>query len=409
VARDERASAARARNEARKLRGRIVGAVILAAVVAAIVVLLNRGGERRFDQGAVHFLGGASPAFEPFIANRNPAYGAFLRRHMWRMVVYSPHFDDKTSWYPNALLYEDAYAIYRGSALATLHPDWILRDARGNPLYIPFECSHGRCPQYAADISNPAFRRHWIATVQDKLRRGYRGVFIDDVNMDLRVGNGQEQSLAPIDTATHRPMTASAWRDYMARFMEEIRRALPRAEIVHNAIWYADSPTGIADPAIRRQIAAADFINIERGVNDSGLTGGSGTFSLQRMLRYIDAVHALGKGVILDGSATDPPGIEYALAAYLLIAGGNDAVSAGGMTPIHWWPGFDVNLGEARGPRRLWRGVLRRDFAHGITLLKEPGVETEHVQLPTAMRDLAGRVVTSVSLPPATGAVLLNR
>jgi hypothetical protein len=79
------------------------------------------------------------------------------------------------------------------------------------------------------------------------------------------------------------------------------------------------------------------------------------------------------------------------------------------MTPIHWWPGFDVNLGEALGPRRLWGGVLRRDFARGITLVNEPGAETKHVKLPTAMRDLAGRVLTSVSLPPATGAVLLNR
>jgi hypothetical protein len=383
--------------------------MIVAGLVAGVVVLLGRGGERHSNQGTVHFLGGASPAFEPFIANQNPAYGAFLRRHVWRMVVYSPHFDGRTRWYPNGLVYEDAYAIYRGSALATRHPEWILRDAGGNPLYIPFECSNGHCPQYAADISNPAFRRHWIATIQDKLRRGYRGVFIDDVNMDLHVGNGHEQLVAPIDPATHRPMTRSTWRNYMARFMEEIRRALPRAEIVHNAIWYADSPTGIADPSIRREIAAANFINLERGVNDSGLTGGSGTFSLQRMLRYIDAVHALGEGVILDGGATDGPGIEYALAAYFLISNENDAVSAGGMTPVHWWPGFDVNMGEAVGPRRSWSGVLRRDFTRGIVLVKEPGVETRRVQLPSAMRDLSGRLVTSVSLPPASGVVLLNR
>jgi hypothetical protein len=79
------------------------------------------------------------------------------------------------------------------------------------------------------------------------------------------------------------------------------------------------------------------------------------------------------------------------------------------MTPIHWWPGFDVDLGEALGPRRLWSGVLRRDFTRGMTLVNEPGVETRRVQLPTAMRELNGRVVTSVSLPPATGVVLLHR
>jgi Hypothetical glycosyl hydrolase family 15 len=405
---NERAPRAR-QPEARRLKGRIVGLLILAALVAGVVLLLNRGSERHLDQGAVHFLGGATPEFEPFIAHQDPAYGEFLRRHMWRMVVYSPHFDEKTRWYPNGLVYRDAYAIYRESGLATQHPDWVLRDAHGNPLYIPFECSHGSCPQYAADISNPAFRQFWIAKVQDELRHGYRGLFIDDVNMDMRVSNGQEQAVAPIDPATHQPMTRAAWRNYMAGFMEDVRRALPHAEIAHNAIWYADSPTGIADASIRREVGAADLINLERGVNDSGLTGGSGTFSLERMLHYIDAVHAQGKGVILDGSATERPGTEYALAAYLLISSGNDAVSAGGMTPIHWWPGFDVNLGEALGPRRLWDGVLRRDFTGGMTLVKEPGVETRHVELPRAMRNLEGEVVTSVSLPPASGVVLLNR
>jgi len=402
---------ARAREpEARRLKGGIVALLIGAVLVVGIVLLLNRGGDPpQRDQGAVHFLGGATTAFEPFIAKQDPVYGAFLRRHMWRMVVYSPHFDSRTRWYPNGLVYQDAYAIYRGSALARRHPEWILRDAGGNALYIPFGCSNGGCPQYAADISNPALRRHWIADVRNELRRGYRGVFIDDVNMDLRVGNGQEQSVAPIDSATRRPMTDRAWRGYMAQFMQEIRRALPHTEIVHNAIWYADSPTGIADPSIRREIRAADFINLERGVNDPGLTGGNGTFSLQRMLRYIDAVHALGKGVILDGSATDLPGIEYALAAYFLISSGRDAVSAGGMTPIHWWRGFDVNLGEALGPRRLWSGVLRRDFARGMTLVREPGAEARHVRLPTPMRDLNGQVVTSVSLAPAAGVVLLRR
>jgi hypothetical protein len=66
---------------------------------------------------------------------------------------------------------------------------------------------------------------------------------------------------------------------------------------------------------IRREISAADYVNLERGVNDSGLTGGSGPFSLTSMLAYIDAVRSLGRGVILDGSATDRQGDDYALAA----------------------------------------------------------------------------------------------
>jgi hypothetical protein len=117
-----------------------------------------------------------------------------------------------------------------------------------HPLYIPFGCSNGSCPQCAADISNPAFRAHWIAYAQDQLPHGYRGLFIYDVSLELRVGNGQEQPVAPIDPATHRAMTDRAWRNYMARFMEEIRRVPPHAEIAHNAIWFAGSPTRTGDP-----------------------------------------------------------------------------------------------------------------------------------------------------------------
>jgi len=338
----------------------------------------------------------------------DPSYGAFLRRHVWRMVVYSPYFDDKTRWYPNGWAYKDAYAIYRESALASQHPEWILRDQAGRPLFIPFACSRGGCPQYAADISNPAFRRQWIARARAIVAHGYHGLFIDDVNMALRVSDGEGRPVAPIDRGTGTPMRDEAWRRYMAQFMEQIRAAIPHVELVHNVIWLADSPIRKADPPIRREIRAADYINLERGVNDTGLTGGTGPSSLSSLLAYVDAVHGLGRSVALDGAATEAAGIEYSLAGYFLISGGNDLVSAHGLTPVHWWTGFDVNLGEADGPRYTWKGLLRRDFAHGMSLVAAPETVPHSVTLPTTMRTLDGRTVTSLKLAPASGAVLLR-
>ena len=114
----------------------------------------------------------------------------------------------------------------------------------------------------------------------------------------------------------------------------------------------------------------------------------------------------MGKGVVLDGNATDRQGQEYALACYFLISNGHDAVSAHGMTPIHWWTGFDVNLGEARGPRNRWSGVLRRDFTRGMSLVNEPGSVNRAIKLPSPMRNMDGRIVKSVVLGPASGVVL---
>jgi hypothetical protein len=382
-----------------------LGVLVLAAVLAAALsgVLSSTP---KVGQGVVHFVGGANTAFDRYTRNKDPSIGAFLRRHMWRMIVYSPYFDDKTHWYPSGWAYDDAYAIYRHSPLATEHPEWILRDGAGNPLYIPFACAQGTCPQYAGDISNPAFRAAWIADAKTKLARGYRGLFIDDVNMEFRVSNGQERHVAPIDPATHQPMPYEAWRGYVAQFMEQIRAALPHTEIVHNSIWFADTPTRTSDPYIRREILAADYINLERGVND--LTAATGPLSLSSFLSYVDVVHGLGRGVLLDSRVTERQATEYSLASYFLISGGNDGVATGGMTPDHWWTGFDVNLGDPGGPRTTWNGLVRRDFSGGIVLVDGPGASSVTVSLPRTMLNLDGRKVKSVTLAPATGVVLRN-
>jgi Hypothetical glycosyl hydrolase family 15 len=356
--------------------------------------------------GTVHFVRSADSSFDQYTSSPSPETQAWLRAHMWRMTVFSPYFDEKTSWYAQGWLYDDSYAIYKGSQLATQHPEWILKDAAGNRLYIPFGCAAGTCPQYAGDISNPAYRHNWIAEVRTELAHGYRGLFVDDVNMEQRTGNGEGQQVTPIDSTTGQAMSATAWRGYMAEFMAEVRAAFPSIEIVHNAIWFANSSAGTADPSIRREVESANYINLERGVNDSGLTGGNGPWSVNALFSFIDQVHALGRGIVLDGSASDPHGIEYNLASYFLMSSGNDAVSGSGQTPTSWWSGWSVNLGEATGARRTWSNLLRRDFTGGMVLVNPPGAPTQTVSLGSAMQDVNGNPVSSVTLPAASGVVL---
>jgi hypothetical protein len=356
--------------------------------------------------GTVHFVRSADSGFDVFTGTSSPAGQAWLRSHMWRMMVWSPYFDQKTSWYGQGWMYDDAYAIYRGSQMASQHPDWILKDGAGNNLYIPFGCSGGSCPQFAGDISSAGFRHNWIAEASARVARGYRGLFVDDVNMEQRTGNGQGQQVAPIDRSTGQPMSAASWRAYMAEFMAEIRAAIPHAEIVHNAIWFANGDAGTNDPSIRREIESADYILLERGVNDSGLTGGSGQWSLNALLSYVDQVHSVGRGIVLDGGASDPAGMEYNLASYFLTSTGNDAVSGNGQTPNNWWAGWSVNLGDAAGPRRALGSVLRRNFTAGMVLVNPPGAATQTVTLGAPMQDINGNTVTAVTLPAASGAVL---
>jgi hypothetical protein len=356
--------------------------------------------------GTVHFVRSADSSFDVYTTSPSPEAQAWLRAHMWRMTVFSPYFDQKTSWYAQGWMYDDSYAIYKGSQLATQHPEWILKDTAGNKLYIPFGCAGGTCPQYAGDIANPAYRHNWIAEARTGLAHGYRGLFVDDVNMEQRTGNGEGQQVVPVDSTTGQPMSATAWRAYMSEFMAEIRAAFPSIEIVHNAIWFASSSAGTADPSIRREIESANYINLERGVNDSGLTGGNGPWSVNALLAFVDQVHALGRGVVLDGSAGDPHGMEYNLASYFLTSTGNDAVSGSGQTPGNWWAGWNVNLGEATGARRTWNNLLRRDFTGGVALVNPPGGATQTIALSSPMQDVNGNSVSSVTLPAASGVVL---
>jgi Hypothetical glycosyl hydrolase family 15 len=376
------------------------------ALLTVTALACGLGGRASADvAGSVHFVRSADSSFDSFTSSASLETQAWLRAHMWRMIVWSPFFDDKTAWYPQGWMYDDAYAIYPESSLASQHPEWILRDTAGNKLFIPYGCGNGTCPQYAGDISNPAFRHYWIEQARGHLAHGYRGLFVDDVNMEERVGDASETDVAPVG-AGGAVITPAAWRAYMAQFMAEIRAALPAAEIVHNALWFANADAGPSDPSIRREIESANYILLERGVNDSGLTGGSGRWSLNALLAFVDQVHSLGRGVVMDGSASDPRGMEYNLASYFEISTGNDAVSAKEQTPTSWWQGFNVNLGEATNARHPWSNLLRRDFTGGMVLVNPPGSATQTITLPNAMRDASGSWVSSLTLSPASGAVL---
>jgi hypothetical protein len=361
--------------------------------------------DRAETAGTVRFVKAADSRFDAYTRTPPAADVAFMRAHYWRLRAYSPYFDTRLSWAPGAWVYHDAYAIYPSSPDAIAHPDWILRDASGARLWIPFGCSGGTCPQYAADIGNPAFRAAWIARAKAKLAVGYRGLFVDDVNMAERVSNGDGVATLPVDPRTHAPIDEAAWQHLMARFMIQVRAALPGVEIVHNVLW----PAGDGTPDLRSQLAAADYVELERGFVDPGIVGGSGRFGFESLLRFIAHRQSDGQGVILDGFATTPQGRLYGLATYFLISSGRDALGndAAG-APDGWWPGYDVSLGAPRSAAYRRDGIWRRDFERGSVLVNEPGAPRRRVAVGPGYRGLDGGVRRVVTLDAASGAVLLS-
>jgi hypothetical protein len=322
-----------------------------------------------------------------------------------RMLVYSPYFDSRLGWYPAGWVYKDVYAIYKDGALATAHPEWILRDQSGSKLYIPYACSGRSCPQYAGDVGNPAFRANWIAEATATMGAGYAGLFEDDFNMRMQVGDAKGRLVTPWDPRTGAPMTESDWRSYFAQFQEEIRAAFPTRELIQNQVFFFAPPD---DPAVVSSTRNASHVWMERGFNDTGIVGGTGPYGFETLLGFIDAVHRAGAGVVVEpGSVTW--GRDYALATYFLFSNGNDGFSSrNGGLPDDWWPGYEVDLGTPLNDRYRWGSLFRRDFAGGLVLVNQPNSATVTVDLGGSYVGLDGDVYTSITLGATNGIVLLS-
>ncbi len=372
-----------------------------------VVGLLTLSLDAQTSAGNVRFIRQATSSLDPYTSSTTTTQQQWFQTHFYRMTVYSPYFDDKLSWYPNGDFYKDLYAIYVNDALATQHPEWILKDANGNKLYIPWGCSGGTCPQYAADVSSAAFRQWWINEANTHASLGYHGIFVDDVNMEFRVGDGNGNFVNPIDPNTGALMTYDNWRRYVAEFCEAIRSAFPSLEIIHNSLWYADSWND-GDTYVQRQIAAGTYQNIEFGVNDGGLTGGTGSWSLNSLLTHIDHVHATGRSVIIAGVPVNATGEEYALANSFAVSDGADMIGSVDITPDNWWTGYDTVLGSPSGARAIWNNLIRRDFSGGMVLVNPPQSGTVSVTLPKSYRRIDGTTVSSVTLSASQGAVLID-
>jgi Hypothetical glycosyl hydrolase family 15 len=385
----------------------------IAVVLACALAFLCLGSVAQAapgDAGRVRFVKEANSAFDSYVRAPTAPQAQWMRDHYFRQKTYAPFFDSRTSWYRNAWTYRDAYAIYTDgrSSVPSQHPDWVLKDERGRRLYIPWGCANGTCPQYAGDIGNPAFRRWWIDGAIRTVRNGYRGLFVDDVNLYFSVSDGSGDHTAPIDPRTGREMTEPSWRNYMADFVQqisrEVRAAVPGVEIAHNPVWFA----GHSDPDIARALLAADYVNLERGVSDN-LSRGDGRFGIETFFGHVDWLHEHGKAVVYDSYADTEQSAEYNLAAYFLTAGQRDGFRTDyRSTPSNWWSGYNVELGAPHGPRHHWNGLIRRDFENGFVLVNEPQSPARTIDLPPGARGPDGAARPSTTLPAASGRVVVT-
>jgi len=376
--------------------------VVCTALIAAVPAAAAPA-----SAGEVRFVKNADRSFDRFTAAPSVSTQAFIRNNYSLMLVNTPYFDRRLKWFPRGWVYLDLYGIPARSRVARQHPNWILRGKRNRKLFIPFACRAGRCDQYAGDPTNPAFRRWWIRNAKKVMKRGYAGLYIDNVNLIRRVALSNNKEVVPRSRRSKRRISNAVWRRTVARFTRQIRRSMKRTKIAHNVIWFAPGAKGKWG---RMQTRSANVITLERGVNDAGLTGGTFTFGLRTFLRYSDWVHRRKADVMFLETARINDKRDYGLAGYFMINNGRDSYGTLVQSdPNNFWPGFKVSLGAPTSRRYLWRGLIRRDFQRGIVLMNEPDAPTRNVILPRTLQTAdRSRTVSTLSLSAADGAVLVN-
>ena len=409
---------------------RMAGGLLALAMIAAASLAFS--GVAGAATNPIRFYRSATANFDAYTCAQpdgtscsTPEEQQWMRDHYWRIRGFTPWFDSSNgpnsaiSWGLPSDVYTELYAIYRESNvgvpnLGTLsrHPTWVLRDRadvpstsaiEGRRLYLPWFCDDPKpgCPEFAADIGNQYFRNWWINRMRDVMSHGYTGIYVDDVNLDWRIADGSGRYIKPWDPRTKKRMTLDHWRKYVATFTEQIRAAFPDALIIHNGFFWQNRD----NPWVQRETAAADFLELERGFNDAGLTAGRSTdrFALRHLLAYIDWLHKLGKSVILEphfntptmSGATPTPAVmsarrEQEIAGYFLIRARRDAIVAdfqsdpprtGGTN--NWSPMWETDMGSALAARYEWQpGLLRRNFENGFVLENMPERPQRVITLP---------------------------
>jgi hypothetical protein len=264
-----------------------------------------------------------------------------------------------TPWYPRALDYIDSYAIYPGGDMT-----YALKDASGAAVWMGGYVGK----EYAADVGSSGWRSTLVNRCKDALTQGYKGVFLDDVNLAPSFQNTAGAATTPINPRTGSAYSNATWRDDFCGMLEQVRQAIPSAEICHNSVWFHSPNHDAADASTQRQVKAANLICYERGFCDTGISTGTGSWSLDRYMQHMDNVHKAGAKVLaLAEGATTLQQAKFNLGCTLLVSTGGDyEFGKYQALPTAFWPGYMVDLGAAKGPRYSGgTNIVKRDFDKG--------------------------------------------
>ncbi|MBO9533958.1 MAG: hypothetical protein J7513_13390 [Solirubrobacteraceae bacterium] len=413
------------------------------------------------------------------------------------------------NWHPNTWVYRKAIAYLMSDRLhdATATSSYFVRRKSNNRLVaLAYGCSSSGCPQPLLNVASSSARLFWLfgssssvvnqqgacqnQTVADGVLdilactsgmsssnlANAKGVWADEVLPQLTTSSNGAAPSFVADALTGVPLTnsevlndlpfsATQWQDGLATMMDQLRAGIntlksqrvlrtDQGKVAINYKWttygFGGTPgmTITSVPTASRIIQASDYVELEAGWVDGGITGG-GTgvpFSFQRRQQFVDQVHALGRNVVEEkvtcaafsefaGSECTREGgapqtaasaaahyttAQYNLASTYLNYANGDMVGDLADYYARSWDGYSTDLGVALAGRTALTsstaGPQQRLFERGRVIVVPPGYTgstTFSVPVGSRWRPTGSNTLTtvtsgSITLAPRRGAVILN-
>jgi hypothetical protein len=255
-----------------------------------------------------------------------------------------------------------------------------------------------------------------------------RAAFMVGVNEDFARGGVGEWLDDWQYAGGHHPGGAegTAWNAGETALVQEIRGAHPGAHITTNSHWFEVLPLikggrslaamiakreSAAEPSYDRNLKAINSVFEEWGAGKTaGLRFGSPA-SYREWLEYVEYLHVVyGVGMTVGwdyAEGSNPEALEWDLATLLLVSNGTDAIDGGHQYPTSWPHRYEMNLGDALGPRtRTSTGLWSRQFSKGTVYTVENGGAETHITLPQPMENNNHEHITTLTLKANQGALL---
>jgi Hypothetical glycosyl hydrolase family 15 len=286
------------------------------------------------------------------------------------------------------------------------HEDWFHHDARGERVKIYYPRYKNRC---AFNTGNSGLQRYLAARVVETLKTGrYDGIQLDNVSTEFPFRSdllGKWISAVPIN------LTPERWTVDEVAMLAVIRKAVVDAGFRDKKLIFNHMRSGEPE-------ASLAYLKMVQGANCefwmSRRTELDGRWGWSAKVNQVRNANRMGKLTNLL-CVTDPVAEDEALflfASYLMAKEGEQAyffygpryriAAAAGA----WFPFYDADLGEPQGDYQARDGGFLRAFRRGCVVVN-PSQRTVTLSLPRRYATLAGDVVTSVTLAPKRGALLL--